>query len=191
MTPEDVEATPNADARKRIRVLELQVSEMRPVVDAAKAWKAKEKWPYLANQPLAHALDIYEGIEKRLEDCATCEHGNIHQRGVMTCAICNEAGHPAKRSEKKIRGGPKCDHAYGVTMSGPNRGKCVDCGDQRVDTGTRKHECRRIEQADGSMYCPECNTSKEVSGLKCPICEALLSSQAVTRCVNGHEFGRS
>lgn len=52
-----------------------QIEAMRAVVEAAKAWKRKEKWPYLDCGELAYALDAYEkGQSEDLESGMPTAH---------------------------------------------------------------------------------------------------------------------
>lgn len=47
-----------------------QIEAMHAVVEAAKWWKEKEKWPYLGCSPLANALDAYEKVQpEEQESC--------------------------------------------------------------------------------------------------------------------------
>lgn len=50
--------------KAELRVANFQIEAWRPVVEAAKGIRKKERWPYLNMEPLARALDTLEASEK-------------------------------------------------------------------------------------------------------------------------------
>lgn len=85
------QADRHAGAAKRA---ELQVGLAQIVIDEARAWKAKEKFPYLVICGLAHALDKYEEsiAQKRVDDrkCVKCGRPSLAGlRSDGTCIHCD------------------------------------------------------------------------------------------------------
>lgn len=96
----------------------LQVDVMRPVVEAAIAWKKGEKWPYLVQGgDFAHAIDAYERklTEKpRGEKCPKCDLPVESEAHREECADKREAGAPkcflcGAEAVGKIGAEPRCE----------------------------------------------------------------------------------